>query len=208
MIHVSAKWALIFMIAATLGITGCASKKEDAPKPQAAKDYGLANALWSACQECNIETVRQLIDAGADLNASTGMHGTTALMETVRSYDNKCPAEMVAMLVEAGARINQQDKRGYTALHYSAQFNCGQAHIDATRALLENGADPGLLSKDMRTPLELATRARCADKVDLLVEHIKSYRMKLDSVIPDPTKQLITPAPKSQEPSGESLIKP
>jgi ankyrin repeat protein len=209
MITTRAKWALVLLIVLTaLAITGCAQKEKKPPEPvKVSKDYGLADALWAACQECNIESVRELIDAGADVNARSGINQTTPLMETVRSYDNKCPADLVVMLVEAGAKLNLQDARGYTALHYSARFNCGQAHIEATRALLENGADPGILSKDKKTALELATIANCADKVDLLVEYIKSYRQKLDEVIPDPTKKLI-PAPQAGQGQGEAEALP
>ena len=191
MIRFSAKWCLfLLMIILAVAIIGCAKETKKSTLGPIQKDYGLANALWKACQECNIESVRELIAAGADLNAAHGTNGTTPLMETVRSYDNKCPADLVVMLVEAGADPNLRDARGYTALHYASQYNCGPAHTEGLRALLENMADPGIMSENKKTPLVLATEAGCADKIDLLVEYIKTYRQKLSDVVPDPTKQM------------------
>jgi ankyrin repeat protein len=195
MTKMSARTALVYIAALAFLLTGCSSPKPVEP-PKVAKDYGLAAALWTACRECNVESVRKLLDAGANLNAPVGPNRTTALMETVRSYDNKCPAEMVIMLVEAGAEINKQDINGYTALHHAAEFNCGTVHVEAAKALLENGADPGILNHANKTPLQLATEVNCAQKMSVLVEYIKSYQRKLDEVIPDPTKQMI-PAKKA-----------
>jgi outer membrane protein OmpA-like peptidoglycan-associated protein len=175
MFQKSAGLALICILAFSLLISGCASESAKEP-PKAPKDFGLAAALWTACHECNLESVRWMIEADANVNAALGDNLTTPLMETVRSYDNKCPAEIVAMLVEAGAEINKQDINGNTALHYAAKYNCGQFHWDAVKTLLENGADPVILNKLNQTPLELATQVYCPEKIEIITEYINAKK--------------------------------
>jgi uncharacterized protein len=53
-----------------------------------------------------------------------------------------------------GVSINAANKRGMTALHYTAR----QGHAEATRKLLERGARTSVVDAEGRTPLQLACK--------------------------------------------------
>lgn len=109
---------------------------------RSADQIALDAALWKAVRFCDEGAIKDLLVAGADVNATCGKNLTTPLMETVRSYDNKCPAHTAEMLIKAGAAVNMQDLLGSTALHWVTGDNCDHPHFDALRLLLHYGADP------------------------------------------------------------------
>lgn len=93
-----------------------------------------------------------LLEAGADPNAVT-TYGTTPL-RTLAGYgkDASNVSDLVRILVEHGADVNQKDDTGDTVLHVAAYKN-RPALIDA---LLENGADPAIRNDDGQTPADYA----------------------------------------------------
>jgi hypothetical protein len=66
---------------------------------------------------CEPETVRLLIESGADVNAKFGRNGKTALMIAAKS--TFCPESVLKLLLDKGADINVKDKNGLTALSYA-----------------------------------------------------------------------------------------
>ncbi len=98
----------------------------------AANDYG-ATPLWVACANRHPKVVLRLLAAGASPNL--GLHsGESVLMRC--AYTGA--AEAVAALLERRAAVNYREpSRGQTALMWAAS----RAHPDATRLLLEHGAE-------------------------------------------------------------------
>jgi ankyrin repeat protein len=91
------------------------------------------------------------MEFGADVNLSDRAGkklGRTPLMYAAEG-DN---ADLVQLLLEAGAIVDAQDKRGQTALFYAVE----EEAIEAIEVLLEFGADPYKQSWD-GTPFEHAT---------------------------------------------------
>ena len=73
------------------------------------------------------------------------------LIEAVKS-GNK---DSVRELIEAGAHVNQQDKQGWTPLNWAA----GKGDLEIVETLLQHGADPFLVGRDLRTPQMIALAA-------------------------------------------------
>ena len=86
--------------------------------------------------------VQRALELGADPNAP-GAYGTP--MAAARS------AEVMSVLVEAGASIDARDRDGFSALH-EAVLRCDQQRVVA---LIKCGADVNLKSGHRNTPLDL-----------------------------------------------------
>jgi ankyrin repeat protein len=113
-------------------------------------------ALLLAIDTGLTEAALLLIQRGADVEARTGFTGNdqpdmNALMWA--AYEGQ--AEVVAALLDKGARIDLQNGSGHTALMIAAAT--GQA--DALQRLLTRGADPALRNRDGQTALDLARAA-------------------------------------------------
>jgi ankyrin repeat protein len=72
--------------------------------------------------------------------------------------------EVVKELTATGAEVNRQDKQGWTALNWAA----AKGHVEIIGTLLEHGADPFAVGRDLRTPLMIALAAGQAEAVKAL----------------------------------------
>jgi ankyrin repeat protein len=98
-----------------------------------ATNQGITPLLVAAAAHGNVNTLRYLLDKGADVQAQT-KDGEDALMRASLSGD----AEMVRVLLDRGADPKRADKAGFTALENATTFP------DSVRVkmLLETGSDP------------------------------------------------------------------
>ena len=93
----------------------------------------LNASLYEAAEAGEIETVRQLLQAGA-VPDELNMHGWTALMIAVANQHE----EIAALLFDYGANPNIANLLGRTPLMFAARYG----NEKLVRALLTHGADP------------------------------------------------------------------
>ena len=116
-----------------------------------------------AAMQGNIETVRSLLRAGEDVNA-TQPDGMTALHWAAVKNS---PA-MVELLVYAGANVASTTRLGgYTPLHLASR----EGMSDAVQALLDAGSAPGTMTSTGVSAIHLAAQAGRPDPIRALLEH-------------------------------------
>jgi len=107
------------------------------------------------------ETVRLLLARGADVaQVAKNPMGISAIHAAVAGRSR----EAVELVVEAGAPINAQQHKGWTALHEAVH----QENLEVTRYFLAHGADPKLQNDDGKSPIGLAADQGSTDILKLL----------------------------------------
>jgi ankyrin repeat protein len=114
-----------------------------------AKDHELANHLLEvAVSRGHADTVRMLLDAGADVDARSSS-GSTALYDAALKGDGA----IVSLLVNRGADLNAiEATSGTTPLYAAAAFGRQEAVV----ILLLAGEDPNIETKEGISPLRAA----------------------------------------------------
>ena len=105
-----------------------------------------ATPLYFAAEDGEVEVVRALVEAGANLNQVVLTDGATPLCIAAQNGE----VEVVRALVEAGADINQAITDGATPLYIAAQ----KGEVEVVHVLVEAGADINqVVLTDGSTPL-------------------------------------------------------
>jgi ankyrin repeat protein len=142
--------------AATLG---------DVPRLQSllTNDPGLAQAfsndgftaLHLAAFFAQPEAAAKLLQGGADSNAVARNAMKVAVINSAAASGR---ADLVKLVLAAGADPNARQMAGYTALHAAAAHH----NVEMTQALLDAGADPSLRSDDGQSAADKAGPAVAA----------------------------------------------
>lgn len=111
----------------------------------AASTAGLHEAAITG----DVDTVRRLIAAGAELDTREPTGGSSPLI-TAATFGH---TGVVRALIEAGADLDLRNNDGSTALMTAAFF----ARTPIVAALLEAGADPSISNNGGSTPLDVVT---------------------------------------------------
>lgn len=120
---------------------------------------GGQRALHAAAERRHAETVRLLLDSGADVNA-VDRNGATPLLSLCRTPprdddpDDSRRVAIARQLLQGGAELNAPDDNGYYPVHYAAAQFENTALLDAilwgSPAALNRRSDDGM------TPLYVA----------------------------------------------------
>jgi len=122
--------------------------------------YAGDTALHLAAAGYRVEIVRVLLSAGADPNAmmnhraSGPLHYAADTCLSSRAWSARKQVETIECLLEAGARIDAQDKNGATPLHRAVRTR----GAEAVRCLLKAGSDHSLKNKPGSTAFHLAVQ--------------------------------------------------
>jgi ankyrin repeat protein len=125
-------------------------------KPEA-PDRHYPNALFAACESGAVDCVKLLLERGIDTNIRDN-----SWQKPINLAEN---ADIVRLLVNAGADINYVDGLGYSILLTALEKN----DIEFVRALLEMGTDPNKASIS-RTPIWYAAQSDDYEATKLLLE--------------------------------------
>jgi hypothetical protein len=106
--------------------------------------------LVSAASADDLDKVKKLLAAGAEVNVMDTATDTTALMEAVDNGNQ----EMVKVLLSAGADVNAKNKNGRTALMSMDD----ETTAETIKTLISAGADVNWKAEDGNTPLLLVAK--------------------------------------------------
>jgi ankyrin repeat protein len=157
------------------------------------RDRRGATLLMHAAAFGNVETLRLLIDRGANVNAKNDFDATALLWAArdpekarllvehgadvnARSKQGRTPlmlaslrhggSQTVARLLAKGAEVNVKDGKGDTALGLAASIG----EVESMKMLLAKGAEPDARNARGESPLIFATKCKCEGAVRVLLE--------------------------------------
>ena len=144
--------------------------------------------IWMAAATGNLETIKEHLAAGADINSKAPSIGVTPLMAAAITGQT----DAAKLLLDQGAKPNiKSDKDGATALHMAAFFG----HVDIVKALLDKGADIKALNNRSETPLDTVSADWSEElegfyrvlggalKLELDLDKIKSARPQIAALL-------------------------
>ncbi|MDH5656751.1 MAG: ankyrin repeat domain-containing protein [Spirochaetia bacterium] len=131
--------------------------------PNSVDKHGLT-PLFYACANGHPDTVRMLLQAGAEVNFQT-RKGLTPL-HNAAAYKRE-HIQILDMLIKAGADVNMRNEEGAAPLH-NATFGWG-AQIQIVDILIQSGADVNVKNKSGTTPLLNAASSGRLDIARMLI---------------------------------------
>jgi len=134
------RW-LTIVIGCMFILQGCGSENGEEPNNQEEKmkeEISVNEQLIRAVERKETDTIRRLIDAGADVN-SQDLEGRTATM--IATYNND--ADTAKILIDAGADVNIQDKIKNNPFLYAG----AEGYIDILKLTIKAGADPSITNR-------------------------------------------------------------
>ncbi len=129
--------------------------------------YAETTNLFVMVQTGTARAVQDAINNGASVNASD-IDGLTPLMRAARDNKN---AEVISILLKAGADIEARDKRpgiGGTALIWAAASN---ENPEVATTLVRAGANRDVRTEDGRTPLIWAAESNPNPEMIIVLLH-------------------------------------
>ena len=115
-----------------------------APKNNKARDLNFR----TLCRTADFEKILELLNAGANPNA-TNNNNTTALMMAAQT--NRDP-KVAEILIDSGAELEARNHNGNTALHFAAMENIPEV----VKVFLDKGADIEALNHEKKMPFQYA----------------------------------------------------
>ena len=116
--------------------------------------------IWTACARGDLESVRQLIQDGQDVNRGDSIGTTPLMVAALYGHD-----QVVHELIRAGADVNEKDNDKQTALHKASWWG----HSNVVRTLADAGANLNVQDWWGMTPQMAAAYCGCANVMAELI---------------------------------------
>lgn len=116
-----------------------------------------------AAQTGNIDTIRMLVQAGAEINSKVRQTQMTPIHYAAEYQNNN---DHIHGLADLGADIDGNDYLGWTPLHWASW----RGHLASLDALIECGADVNAKTLDGNAPIMLAVSNNSYECVKHLIE--------------------------------------
>jgi uncharacterized protein len=139
-----------------------AALEDQSSWPNCVDPYLHCTVLSIALGSADLDTIRRLLDAGADPNFGGADDGFPSLIDVLHHRCRDAPElprwddchEVLRALIDAGADVNVRGLNDWTALHFAAAAD----DPVAVKMLLEAGADPEARTRidDYETPIDVA----------------------------------------------------
>jgi ankyrin repeat protein len=117
--------------------------------------------LLTAARQGNINTLKNLLNSGVDVNSARG-DGVTALTEAIFYQADHT---VIDFLINAGADVNTRDDYGVSLLHLA----CSNHNAELVKKLLTSGADADLTKITGETPLMICANSGSVEGVRALL---------------------------------------
>ncbi len=114
----------------------------------------------------NVESVRALLDRGAEVNAR-GEAGRTPLHAAVARGD----ADLVNLLLDRGAEVNARNDYNEAPVYQAAS----RLDVEVAKLLLANGADPNIPANGMDTAMDAVYTLHGTQNSEEMLDLLKSY---------------------------------
>ena len=125
-------------------------------------EFQEGTALIWACESGHLETARALLELGAEMDIYQNEGRATALIRAAE----QAHVDILRLLLEARAQVNQQQRRGRTALVCA----CFRNHLEAARVVVEFEADVNVPDNLGMTALGWTSGAGHVEVVRLLLQ--------------------------------------
>jgi len=155
-----------------------AAERQDAKKLELLVRHSGNKSLHMAVSTGLVEQAQEMIEAGADIEATCDcVEGGTVLFAAIR-YQQKSTLEL---LLAKGVNLASQDDHGYTGLHYAVRYGL----TEMAMLLLSAGADATIESKEDGNALDVALKFNQDDMVELIQEKYPAIEMTAKAIESD-----------------------
>ncbi|KAF6782827.1 ankyrin repeat domain-containing protein 52 [Colletotrichum sojae] len=118
-------------------------------------------ALGAACDKGNLEAVRLVMEAGANIDMVDHRRRTPIYAASHNGH-----VDVIKILLEKGADVSVASQSGWTPLNAASDGG----HLEVIKVLLEKGADVSVADNDGWTPLNAASSKGHLEVVKVLLE--------------------------------------
>ncbi len=127
---------------------------------------GPSMSIHKAAEEGNIEIVKQLLEAGTDVNA-TDKFGGRPMGYAIAGGHKK----IVELLITSGGDVNLIDSPGGSGGTAPLHWACLNGRTNIAELLISKGADVNTIFKGSLTPLDYCIRYKRPQLVAILRKH-------------------------------------